>query len=285
MNFNLISYFKEKISYNPRLLLSIPYIIIAIIFIILPTVLIFVTAISKVDVDQNQESFNQWYVVSQSNTWWIMWRSVKLGFIASFICLIIAVPYAFFVSTSKSKFFQIYGISLIVSPLIIFTISKLLSLRGLFTVMLGEDTITSEWFMAIGLVFLNLPFMIIPLYTVFRDMPKNIIEASQDLGYNKFQTLIKVVLPYSLKAMFTGIGMVFLMAASSVAISDKLLPNGSQNQMIGNLINYFSNPTSKFDIATASTLVVITTIILIGAYSLTFLVPYLITKLRRMKNV
>lgn len=281
----MLNFIKDKISLRPRLILSIPYIFIAFLFIVLPTLLIFIQAVSKVPVSNGEEQYNQWYVVSQPQTWWIMWRSVKLGIISAVICLLIGLPYAYFISTTKSRIFQIYGISLIVSPLIIFTISKILAIRGLFTVLLGEDAITSEWFMVVGLIFLNLPFMIIPLFTVFRDMPKNILEASQDLGYNKFATLIKVVLPYSMKAMFTGVGIVFLMAASSVAITDKLLPNGSQNQMIGNIINYFSNPTSQFDIATASTLVLVTTIVLIGAYSLTFFIPLLITKLRGMKNV
>ncbi|MGY6172036.1 ABC transporter permease [Candidatus Mycoplasma pogonae] len=278
-------YLKEKIDFHPRLILALPYAIIALLFIILPTILIFVKAVSNVPVNDNQEEFNQWNVVSQASTWWIMWRSVKIGILSAIFCLLIGLPYAYFISTSKSKIFQVYGISLIVSPLIIFTIAKVLALRGLFTVIIGEDQIISEWFMVLGSVFLNLPFMIIPLFTVFRDMPKNLLEASQDLGYNKFQTLIKVVLPYGLKAIFTGIGIVFLMAASSVIITDKLLPNGSQFQMIGNTINYYSNPTSQFDIAIASTLVIVTTLILIGGYSLTFFIPWLIIKLKGMRNV
>ncbi|WGI36995.1 ABC transporter permease [Mesomycoplasma lagogenitalium] len=275
---------KAKVNLNPRLSLSLVYIIFSIIFILLPMVLLLVKAVSPLKTDE-EEIFDNYLLIKQPGTWIIMWRSVSIGLVTALICLIIALPYAFYVSTSKSRAFKIYSISLIVSPLIIFTIAKTFSLRALFVTMFDEASLNSYWFMLVGLVFLNLPFMIIPLYTVFKDMPKNILEASADLGYNRLQTLFKVVLPYGLKAIFSGIALVFLMAATSIIISDKLLPNGGQNQLIGNLINLNANPSNPFDLARSSSLVLITILVMLGIYAIVYFFPILILKLKGVKNV
>lgn len=271
---------KVKSNLNIKLSLLVPYTIIAVLFIIFPLIIIIIKSFTSVG-----DGFNNWSVVAEFSTWEIMWRSIKLGLITALICLLIGLPYTYFIATSKSAIFRVYGLSLIVSPLVIFTIAKALSLKGLVGLAVGVDNINNESFMVLGLVFLNLPFIIIPLYTIFRDMPKNIIEASQDLGYNKLQTLIKVVLPYGMKGIFSGISLVFLMSASSVVISDKLLENGSQLQLIGNTINNFANPISTHDIAIASTLVVVTTICLIGVYALLYFFPAIIQKMKGIKNV
>ncbi|WP_308699323.1 ABC transporter permease [Mycoplasma procyoni] len=274
---------KLKSNLNPRLSLILPYVLFSLIFIILPLILLVVKAVSPLTTDEGQQ-FNNHLLIQQKQTWIIMLRSVLLGLGTAFICLVIALPYAFFVSTAKSKALKVYAISLMVSPLIIFTIAKTFSLRALFVTMFDEASLNNYWFMLVGLVFLNLPFMIIPLYTVFRDMPKNILEASADLGYNKAQTLLKVVLPYGLKAIFSGIGLVFLMAATSIIISDKLLPNGSQNQLIGNVINVNANPSNPFDLARTSSLVLITIIVMMAVYGLVYLFPIIIMKMRGVKH-
>ncbi len=64
--------------------------------------------------------------------------------------------------------------------------------------------------MIFGLTYLNLPYMIMPLYSVFRDMPENIVEASHDLGNGPIRTLFRVILPYSSKAILSGLGIIFL---------------------------------------------------------------------------
>ena len=104
---------------------------------------------------------------------------------------------------------------------------------------------------------LFLPFIIIPLYNVLNGMPKSMIQASQDLGYNKIFTFIKVIIPYGLKAICSGIVIVFLLVIMSVAVSNKLLDNSAGNQMIGNVVNDLSNPSNPFDMQKASSVVLI----------------------------
>ncbi|WP_438341323.1 ABC transporter permease [Mycoplasma sp. 3341] len=265
----------KKLGFNLRLSLILPYILFASIFIVLPLIFVFIKAFSPID-----GQLDNWHIIQDKSTWKILWRSVWVGAVGGLFCLLIGFPYTYILATAKSKITKNIGLSLIFSPLFIFTISKALSLRGLFSVMFDENSLNNEAFMILGVVYLYLPFVIMPLYQVLKDMPKNILEASEDLGYSKAKTIWKVVVPYCMKALLAGFSTVFLITATSIILSDRLLPHGSQNQLIGNLIQNFANASNPFDLAVASTLVLITLAILMLLYSVTYLLPLLLNKYR-----
>ncbi|AWX69498.1 ABC transporter permease [[Mycoplasma] anseris] len=274
---------KKNGSYNKwQLSLLIPYAVFAIIFIILPMILIFVYAFKPLEGQSTK--LENWEIIGKSSTWNIIARSIVTGLFASLVALIIGFPYAYIISRSKSAITKTLGLSLMLSPLAIFTISKALALRGLFSAIFDENSLNNYFFMVFGMVYLFLPFMVMPLYSVLKDMPNNILEASEDLGYSKFKTVFTVILPYSAKAILSGFGIVLMMASTSIIISDKLLPNGSQKQLIGNLINQFANTANPFDLASASTLVIITMVVLLSLYGIIYGIPYLITKCKGGNN-
>ncbi|TQC51355.1 ABC transporter permease [Mycoplasmopsis mucosicanis] len=269
---------KAKLALNKRLILLLPYLLIAIFLIGLPVIMIIVKAFTP------REGFDNAQIIKEYNTWVIMGRSLRIGIISAIICLLIGFPYAYFVATSKSKILPIYAMSLILSPMLIFTIARIYAIRGFFLSIFNEDTLNAEWFMILALSYLNLPFMIMPLYSVFRDMPKNILEASADLGYNKFQTLLKVVIPYAFKAILSGFSLIFLSSATTFVISDKLLSNPAQLQTIGSVINQYSDASNQYELSVGSVLVLVVSAIFIGCYALINFVPRLIIKLIQRKG-
>ncbi|WP_029608436.1 ABC transporter permease [Mycoplasma simbae] len=271
----------QKLSLNKRLLLLLPYIAIAILLIVLPMILIVIQAFTP------REGFDSSQIIKEFNTWVIIGRSLKIGVISAILCLLIGFPYAYFTATSKSKILPIYAMSLILSPMIIFTIAKIYAIRGFFLSMFDEDVLNAEWFMILALTYLNLPYMIMPLYSVFKDMPKNIIEASSDLGYNRLQTLFKVVIPYSFKAILSGLSLIFLASATTFVISDKLLSNPAQLQTVGSVINQYSDASNVFELSAGSVLVIVVSAIFIGCYAVINFLPKLVLKLvaRRARNV
>lgn len=266
----------KKIESVPKWQISliIPYILFSLIFIILPMILIVIYAFKPLE---GQTKLENWEIIGKSQTWKIMFRSIWTGMVAALFSFFIGFPYAYILSKSKT-ITKILGLSLILSPMAIFTISKALAVRGLFSAIFDENGLNNYAFIIFGMVYLYLPFMVMPLYQILKDMPKNIIEASQDLGYSKFKTLIKVIIPYCYKGILSGFGIILMMSATSIIISDKMLPNGSQKQLIGNLINQFANTANPFDVSTASTLVIITMAILLSLYGLIYGIPYLISK-------
>ncbi|VEU70376.1 ABC transporter permease [Mycoplasmopsis glycophila] len=274
----MLSKIKKELNLNEKMILAVPYLLVAIFLIVLPITFIIINAFKFSD-----SEFSSWQLVTSLSTWKIIWRSLYVGLISAFLCLIIAFPYSYFISTSKSKIFQIYALSLIISPMAIFTIARIYSIKGLFLAIFATNpnALNSELFIIFGLTYLNLPLMVMPLYTVFKDMPKNIVEASNDLGYNDFQTIFKVIIPYGTKAILSGLAMIFLASATTFIISSKLLPDGSQFQLIGDLINSKINPGNKFDLEAGSALVIVVSAIFIGIYSLFLIIPKLIFKFKK----
>ncbi|WP_338068684.1 ABC transporter permease [Mycoplasma nasistruthionis] len=258
----------------------LPYLLISLLLIVLPVIFIIVSAFSVSD------DFDSLALIKSDNTWRIMGRSLWIGLVSAFICLVIGLPYAYFVSKIQSKVFKIYALSLILSPMAIFTIARIYSVKALFLAIFAAanieaKTLNTEAFIILGLTYLNLPLMIMSLYPVFKDMPKNITEASNDLGYNNIQTIFKVVIPYGTKAILSGLAMIFLASATTFIISSKLLPDGSQKQLIGDIINSKINPGNKFDLSSGSALVLVVSFLFIGIYALMLIVPRVIFKLKK----
>jgi len=148
--------------------------------------------------------------------------------------------------------------------------------------------------MVLGMVYLYSPFMAIPLYSVFKSMPDSLVEASEDLGYNKFKTLFKVVVPYSLKAIFAGLGIVFMLSATSLVITNTLVPASSDSKitdgsevLIGNVIGINSSEISVSDLSAqkGSTIALITILVMMAVYAVIYLIPIILRKIRRGVNV
>lgn len=273
---------KDILGLNGRLLALLPYVIASIIFIVLPTILLIVKASVPA-----APGFDNWYLVKDVTTWQVMGRSIWVGLSAAMISLAIGFPFAYIVARSQSKLFRTIAMTLIVSPLFMFTIVKLSGYKGLLIMMFDSpEKINSPFWVILGMVYIYLPFMIIPLYSVLQQMPRSFTEASKDLGYNSSMTIIKVVVPYALKAIFSGIAIVFMLSATSVAVSEKIPASLSEHKMIGNMIYRSATDLSNgMKIAEASTLALITIAIMSTTYGLIYMTPQIIRKIKGGVNV
>jgi spermidine/putrescine transport system permease protein len=87
---------------------------------------------------------------------------------------------------------------------------------------------------AITLTAICIPFVFIPVYTALEKIPKNIIDASNDLGANELRTFINVVFPISLPGVITGSIFAFIISLGDYIIPQQL--GGTSGIMYGNLI-------------------------------------------------
>ncbi len=85
-----------------------------------------------------------------------------------------------------------------------------------------------------GLVYVHLPFMVLPLYAALERMDHSYIEASLDLGASHFRTIVSVMIPLAMPGIITGIIITFVPALGSFLIPDLL--GGTDSQMIANVI-------------------------------------------------
>lgn len=177
----------------------------------------------------------------------VMLHSLYMAIVATGLCLIIGYPFAYIVAKMPPKMRPIM-LFLIIVP---FWTNSLIRTYGL-KIVLGTQGILNKSFMAIGLidhpirimysetavmiglVYILLPFMILPLYSALEKLDRSYIEAARDLGANKIQTLLKVTLPLTMPGIIGGCLLVLLPALGMFYVSDLL--GGAKNLLIGNVI-------------------------------------------------
>lgn len=177
----------------------------------------------------------------------VMLHSFYMAIVATILCLIIGYPFAYIVAKMPEKWRPIM-LFLVIVP---FWTNSLIRTYGL-KIVLGTQGILNkalldiglidaplrlmytETTVMIGLVYILLPFMILPLYSAIEKLDDTYIEAARDLGANKFQTLTKVILPLTMPGIIGGCLLVLLPALGMFYISDLL--GGAKNLLIGNVI-------------------------------------------------
>jgi spermidine/putrescine transport system permease protein len=86
----------------------------------------------------------------------------------------------------------------------------------------------------IGLVYVHLPFMVLPLYSALDRMDRSLMEASLDLGAGHLRTIWSVVVPLAAPGIASGVLITFIPALGAYLTPDLL--GGTDSQMIANVI-------------------------------------------------
>ena len=86
----------------------------------------------------------------------------------------------------------------------------------------------------IGLVYVYLPFLVLPIYATLEKLDKSYLEASLDLGAGHWRTLFSITIPLALPGIATGCLLSFILSMGTFLTPDLL--GGTDSEMIGNLI-------------------------------------------------
>lgn len=178
----------------------------------------------------------------------ILFKSIRLSLVISALSIAASYPLAYLVSfkirRGRNLLFMLCIIPLWVSYLVrIIAWRTILGNRGVINTLLTTVGLTREplsfflynrFAIAITLTYICIPFVFIPLYTALEKIPRNILDASNDLGAGELATFIHVILPLSLPGLITGFIFSFI-----IALGDYIIPlqlGGTQGIMFGNLI-------------------------------------------------
>ncbi len=225
-----------------------PYILWMGIFIVVPLLLILYFAFTSGD-SQNFSSFQ--FSLDNFRRFFtpiylkVLGRSVNLAFISTVICLLLGYPVAYIICKEKLRKRNIMILMFVIPMWMNFLLRTyawltLLGRNGLINYLMSKlgfgtlNLIYNDKAVLLGMVYNFLPFMVLPIYSVLVKIDKSLIEAAEDLGANKAEVFLKVVLPLSLPGIMTGITMVFIPAVSTFIISSLL--GGNKYNLIGNLI-------------------------------------------------
>ena len=177
----------------------------------------------------------------------VVWNSLYMSGIATIICLLIGYPFAFMVSKISPKY-RPFLLFLVVLPfwtnslIRIYGMKVFLGVKGVLNTMLMDMGILSEPIrilntevaVIIGLVYLLLPFMILPLYSAIEKLDGRLLEAARDLGANAVQRFFRVILPLTMPGIVAGCLLVLLPAMGMFYVADLL--GGAKVLLVGNVI-------------------------------------------------
>lgn len=199
------------------------YYVWIVLFIIAPILLLFYQ--SFLDTYGNFTFDNYINYFSSSNYIVMTLNSFLTAFLITLITLLLSYPFAYFLSNSKNKNFWLLLVTLptwVNLLLKAYAFMGLLNRNGYLASVLGLSDkgilFTNTAFILVA-SYVELPFMILPIFRSLESIPSNYITASQDLGANRFQTFRRIILPLSMDGVIAGIQAVFIPSLSLFLIT------------------------------------------------------------------
>jgi len=178
----------------------------------------------------------------------IFFRSLEIALISTLFCFFIGYPVAYILAqrAKEKRGKSDFMLFLFVMPMWMNALLRtyawlaILEPKGLLNTLITmvglpeQQFIYNRFGVGLGMVYNYLPFMVLPIYSVLVKVDKNVVEAAQDLGANKFNTFMKVIFPLTLPGIISGLNMVFLPSMTTFLIPDLL--GGGRYFLIGNVI-------------------------------------------------
>ena len=205
---------------------------------------------------ENYKRATEWLYIS------IFLKSFAVAALVTLICLIIGFPVAMAITFASPKWrpWLLLGIMLpFWTNLLIrtYALMMLMGTNGYANMGLGSLWEGASWLrvlvgmqpleawtpvqllynnfaVVLGLVYVHLPFMVLPLYAALDRLDKSLIEASLDLGAGHLRTLMKIVVPLAGPGILAGV-MITLIPALGAYLTPDLM-GGTESQMIANVI-------------------------------------------------
>ena len=213
-----------------------PHVFWAILFIVLPLIIVLYYAFTD-----SEGAFTFDNILSLGDYSQIFILSIELAVIATFVCLIVGYPLAYFIAKAKPERQKLF-IMLLMLPmwtnLLIrtYSIMALLDDGGVVNSLLGTTMhiVGTKGAVIFGMVYDFLPYMVLPIYTCISKIDKNMWEAASDLGCNPVRVMTRVILPLSTSGIISGVTMVLVPSISTFYISQKL--GGGTFELIGDTI-------------------------------------------------
>ena len=208
----------------------------------------------------------------------VYWRSFWMALLTTGLCVVLGFPVAYTLALRVSKRWKSALLLLVVIPFwtsfLIRTYAWMIILRSegvVNNVLLALHIIHEPLHLLytplavmVGLVYGELPFMILPLYAVLQKLDPVLLEAAQDLGATRWPTFLRVTLPLSAPGLVAGSILVFIASVGAFITPDLL--GGARTMMVGNLIqNQFAVARDQPFGSAVAFLLTFVVLVLVGA--------------------
>ncbi|MGL4947913.1 MAG: ABC transporter permease [Mycoplasma sp.] len=260
----------------------LPFTLLSLIMVIIPLIMVFIITLIPV---ADTTVGDNWAVLN-STIWEKIGKSIYISIVSTILCVLIAYPFCYFLSQTKSKVMRKAIFLMVTMPMWLGSMVILISLKMTFDKINGAINSTyGDIYTIIGIVYLYIPYMMIPLYSTMEQLPSNLINASRDLGRNQLYTFFKVVVPFTKHALISGISLVLLPSISVVAIP-QFLNNSPDGGLIGDIImdQGMQATESAIALARACVISVVVSLLMFAIYGLIIASPRLWTRWMRFKT-
>ena len=253
-------------------LLTVPLIIWLVVFVVIPLLLVAYYGFTvKADDGTVSVSFENFARFADPLYVKVVLRSLKIALISTIVCLIVGYPVALIMSRSSSSMRSVI-IMLILMPMWMnfmlrtYAWLTLLDKNGIINTLLSSfglekvNFASSEGTVIVGTVYNFLPFMIMSIYTVLIKLDNSILEAAYDLGATPIQRFFKIIVPFSIPGVLSGISMVFVPSVTTFAISQYL--SSGKVVLIGDTIEKQFGAANDWNFGAAISLVIMVIVLL-----------------------
>ncbi|MGC5325484.1 ABC transporter permease [Brevibacillus sp. SYSU BS000544] len=179
----------------------------------------------------------------------VLLDTLELALTVTIVTVLISFPLAYYINFKVRRFKQtIY--MLVIIPLWVSYIVRayswkiVLGTNGILNsalIFLGltdkplEVFLYSKISVVIGMVHIYAPFVLMPIYTALEQIPRNLLEASKDLGASRLRTFFHVVFPLSLSGVIAGATFAFVLSMGDF-LAPSLLGGPDSSTMIANVV-------------------------------------------------
>lgn len=206
----------------------------------------------------------------------VLWTSLQIALLTTALALLIGYPAAYFIATRPVRM-RLPLLVLVLLPfwtnLLIRTYAwmVLLNRRGLVNQALTATGLVDEPLtllntrgaIVVGLLYIYLPLMILPVFSSIERLGPSSREAAEDLGAGPVRSFLRVTLPLTLPGVMAGSIFVFVPALGNFIVPDLL--GGGKTIMVGNLIQaqFFQARDWPFGAALSISVLLVTTVLLL----------------------
>ena len=173
--------------------------------------------------------------------------SLKFAALTTLLCLLIGYPFAYFLARARASLRPVL-LMLVMLPfwtsflLRVSAWKGILADQGVLNNLLLRLGVIQEPLimlytnvsMLVGMTYVYLPFMVLPLYANLVKMDMRLLEAAHDLGASSFKAFWLVTVPLSRAGIVAGCMLVFIPAVGEFVIPSLL--GGAENVMIGRVV-------------------------------------------------
>ncbi|ABF63570.1 binding-protein-dependent transport systems inner membrane component [Ruegeria sp. TM1040] len=177
----------------------------------------------------------------------VFWRSIKLSLMTAFLCLIVGFPTAYFIATRPQHRRDMWMLLIMIpfwTNLLIrtFAIMELIRNQGTINTLLMASGLIdepiqmlfTEFSVLIGMTYVYLPLMILPIYASMERLGFDLVEAGYDLYASRLDVLRRIIFPLVKPGVVAGSILVFVPCLGAY-VTPRVLGGGKQ-LMLGNLI-------------------------------------------------